>query len=234
MRNWLSALQLSVLIPGLVLAAGLAWVGASVAQAASSASPAMASVPETIVDNAFQPSSLTVNVGDSVVWTNTGSRAHTSTSGTGPAPDNRWNSGPLNPGQSFTFTFAAPGVYSYFCQIHPSMTGSITVGGAAAGTPSATPSATPTVTPTGAVGSAAVSLTASPTLSTSTTATATSVASQLTSTPTVTPTSSVPAPTNLQMVSSGPQPGTYTLSWTAPAGVTIQEYRVQSIQATLD
>jgi len=34
------------------------------------------------------------------------------------------------------------------------------------------------------------------------------------------------------MVSSGPQPGTYTLSWTAPAGVTIQEYRVQSIQAS--
>src|SRR5215213_5280910 len=99
MRNGLSLLKLSVLIPGLVLAALLAWVGVSVALAASSGSPAMASAPVTIVDNAFQSPSVTVNVGDTVVWTNTGSRAHTSTSGTSPAPDNRWNSGSLNTGQ---------------------------------------------------------------------------------------------------------------------------------------
>src|SRR5262245_32173994 len=143
MRYTMSPLQLGTLCLGLSLVAALACIGVSVARAASPASPLQANGAVTIVDNAFQAPSLTVNVGDSVVWTNSGSRAHTTTSGTSPTADNRWNSGPLNPGQTFSFTFTAPGVYSYFCQIHTSMTGAVTVQGAAAGTPSATPRATP-------------------------------------------------------------------------------------------
>jgi plastocyanin len=245
MRYRLSPLQVWGLKLGLLLAASLACVGVSVARAAGSASPALANAAVTIVDNAFQSPSVTVNVGDSVTWTNTGTRAHTSTSGTSPAPDSRWSSGPLNAGQSFSYTFTAPGVYPYFCQIHPSMTGSITVVGAAATTPSPTPSAaatatptnlagnaTPTATPTGSAVGAAAAGTTSPTLSTSATPTGASAALALTATPTSTPTPSIPAPTNLLVSSAGPQPGTYTLTWTAPVGLTIQEYRVQTNPAS--
>jgi hypothetical protein len=49
------------------------------------------------------------------------------------------------------------------------------------------------------------------------------------STPAATATPSIPGPTNLRVGSSGPQPGMYTLNWTPPAGMTVMEYRVQSV-----
>ena len=38
-----------------------------------------------------------------------------------------FNSGPLQPGQSFTFTFTRPGEYAYFCSLHPHMVGKVVV-----------------------------------------------------------------------------------------------------------
>jgi len=73
----------------------------------------------TIVDFAFSPLSITVNVGDTVRWTNTGTFAHTSTSGAvWPTWDGIWDSGPLFNGQSFSFTFTQPGTFPYFCLPH--------------------------------------------------------------------------------------------------------------------
>lgn len=78
-----------------------------------------------IVDFAFQPQAITVTVGSSVRWINTGQQLHTSTSdASGPAS---WDSGNLDPGGVFTQTFNSPGVYAYHCAIHPSMTGTVTV-----------------------------------------------------------------------------------------------------------
>lgn len=51
-------------------------------------------------------------------------------------------------------------------------------------------------------------------------------------TPAGTGTPTIPGPTNLLVQSSGPQPGTYTLSWTAPAGMTVRENRVQTVPAS--
>ncbi len=81
----------------------------------------------SIVDFAFSPQNITINVGDTVVWTNNGVAPHTSTSGTNcPTGDGIWNSGTLSSGQAFQFTFTQPGTYNYFCAIH-CFTGTITV-----------------------------------------------------------------------------------------------------------
>jgi len=75
-----------------------------------------------IKDFQFSPATVTVNLGDTVKWTNRGSSTHTSTSDTG-----AWNSGNLSPGQSFSRVFSAEGTFKFHCAIHTSMTGSVVV-----------------------------------------------------------------------------------------------------------
>jgi len=73
---------------------------------------------------AFDSADITVKQGATVTWTNKDSTAHTVTetdSQTGP------NSGDVNPGSSYSFTFSTPGTYHYHCAIHPSMVGTVTV-----------------------------------------------------------------------------------------------------------
>jgi plastocyanin len=81
---------------------------------------------------AFNPGTITVRVGQQVVWVNNDSVPHTTTSGScsggtcTPAPG--WDSGTLNPGQSFAFTFTSAGTFTYFCRIHgASMQGTVVV-----------------------------------------------------------------------------------------------------------
>ena len=79
----------------------------------------------TIQDFQFAPQNVTVNVGDTVTWSHTGVFPHTTTSTTG-----IWDSGlspPLSYGQSYSHYFPTAGTFPYFCRIHPSMTGQITV-----------------------------------------------------------------------------------------------------------
>jgi hypothetical protein len=89
-----------------------------------------------------------------------------------------------------------------------------------------TAAATPTSTPTGPARSP------TPTGTAAVPSAAAAVVTTIPATPTGATTPSLPGPTNLQVVSSGPQPGTYTLSWTPPAGLTVLEYRVQSMPAS--
>lgn len=77
----------------------------------------------SIIDFGFAPDPVTVNVGDTVTWTNTGQATHTATSDDGATFD----SGFLNPGDSFSLTFTQAGVYTYHCNVHAFMTGTITV-----------------------------------------------------------------------------------------------------------
>jgi plastocyanin len=91
-----------------------------------------------MTDNSFQPSSLTVTPGTKVTWVNkSGSTQHTSTSGTGCKGDGKWNSGNIDPGGSFSYTFSAGGTYRYFCTPHCSagMTGVIEVKGGGSAEP---------------------------------------------------------------------------------------------------
>jgi plastocyanin len=71
-------------------------------------------VPNTIV--------VIIGVNNTVMWTNDDVAAHTVTSDSG-----AFNSGNLNPGQSFTFTFSTPGNYTYHCDYHPWMKGTVIV-----------------------------------------------------------------------------------------------------------
>jgi len=70
----------------------------------------------------FTHSDLTVAVGDTVRWTNIDGTAHTST-----ARNNDWDSGSMPDRSRFGFTFDAAGSFEYFCTIHPTMVGTITV-----------------------------------------------------------------------------------------------------------
>lgn len=79
----------------------------------------------TIQDFAFSPSQINVGAGDMVTWTNKDSVPHTVTG------DN-FSSGTLNSGESYSYTFNDAGTFDYKCSFHPQMTGTITVGAAAA------------------------------------------------------------------------------------------------------
>jgi plastocyanin len=65
------------------------------------------------IDDEFRPTSLTVTAGTTVVWTNQGQNPHTVT-----ASDRAFDSGTLEPGQTFSVTFDEAGQVPYYCQIH--------------------------------------------------------------------------------------------------------------------
>ena len=78
----------------------------------------------------FIPSDLEVKTLDKVVWKNNDSVIHTVTSGTfRSGPTDLFNSGPLEPGDSFSYQFVweDTGVVTYFCTIHPWVNAVITV-----------------------------------------------------------------------------------------------------------
>lgn len=73
-------------------------------------------------DTAFAPDTLTVSVGDEVTWTDIDGIDHTVT-----ADDGAFDSGTLGDGEDFSFTFDEAGEFTYHCEIHSSMTGTVTV-----------------------------------------------------------------------------------------------------------
>lgn len=84
----------------------------------------------SIVDRAYQPSQLTVGIGQTVTWRNESvGQQHTVTS-----VDGQFDSGVMSTGDSFTMTFAKAGTFNYSCTIHPTMKGSVLVLPIAAGT----------------------------------------------------------------------------------------------------
>lgn len=94
-----------------------------------------------IMDFVYSPASLTVAVGDTVTWTNHDSAPHTVTVTDGPV---KFDSGTLEQGESYSYTFTEAGTYSYYCAVHPNMVASVTVSGGT--TPTASPTAAPTAT----------------------------------------------------------------------------------------
>ena len=64
----------------------------------------------------FGPKRIEISVGGSVAWTNNDQLVHTIT-----ADDGSWDSGPIEPGKTWTHTFTQPGEYSFHCTPHPFM-----------------------------------------------------------------------------------------------------------------
>jgi amicyanin len=62
-----------------------------------------------------------------VTWTNDGAQPHSATSTVSESNPTKFDSGILNPGQSYSFTFDKPGTYDYFCVPHPFMRGKVIV-----------------------------------------------------------------------------------------------------------
>ncbi len=107
------------LTEGLVAAAA----GAAGSPAADTADAAAAVTTVGIKNLAFNPAAIEIPVGGSVTWTNQDAVPHSAT-----ARDRTLlQSGTLNPGESFTHTFAAAGEFDYFCEFHANMKGSIVV-----------------------------------------------------------------------------------------------------------
>lgn len=80
----------------------------------------------------FTPAQITIPAGTTVTWTNQETNIpHTVTSDQG-----LWDSGVLQPRQSFSHMFSTPGTYSYHCSIHPFMHGTIVVTGTMTTSPS--------------------------------------------------------------------------------------------------
>ncbi|HWZ84156.1 MAG TPA: cupredoxin family copper-binding protein [Terriglobales bacterium] len=107
----------------------LAIIGAALVALAMVALPQQSSAADNApvaikIDNfSFGPQTVTVPVGTQVIWTNQDDIPHTVVS------DDKTTikSKVLDTDEKFTFTFTKAGTYSYFCSIHPKMTGHVVV-----------------------------------------------------------------------------------------------------------
>ncbi|HUU48327.1 MAG TPA: plastocyanin/azurin family copper-binding protein [Nitrosopumilaceae archaeon] len=78
-------------------------------------------------NSCYVPSLITVKKGQQVTWSNEDVAFHSVTSGFYGEPNLLFNSGYLDPGQQFSFTFDDGGKFDYFCTLHPWMKGQVIV-----------------------------------------------------------------------------------------------------------
>jgi plastocyanin len=95
------------------------WLAGLAIVLAGSAAGAQQTHSVNVVDIAYEPQQVSVQVGDTVTWTHTGELPHTVT-----ADDGSFDSHPACPpdcmqeGETFTHTFTSPGEVSYYCTVH--------------------------------------------------------------------------------------------------------------------
>jgi len=92
--------------------------------------PAGAATTKTVSinDTGFGPPTLEIDPGDTVIWTNDGTTTHDVS-----ADDGTFQSGPMSPNQTFTYTFPTEGTFVYRSTTDSNLTGSVTVGSGATG-----------------------------------------------------------------------------------------------------
>lgn len=73
----------------------------------------------------YDSNELNITVGDKVVWRNTGKQDHTATSASDSSE--KFDSGNLKAGAAYERIFSAPGVFDYYCTVHPWMKGTVAV-----------------------------------------------------------------------------------------------------------
>jgi plastocyanin len=76
-----------------------------------------------IKDFAFNPRTVTVRSGEKITWINRDEEPHTIVS----VEKQFKKSSALDTDQEFTITAGSPGIYTYYCSVHPKMTGTIVV-----------------------------------------------------------------------------------------------------------
>jgi len=75
-----------------------------------------------IVEFTYQPDPVTVQAGGKVIWQNQDSAPHTAT-----ADDDSWDTGTIEKGKTGSETFKEAGTFTYYCEIHPTMHGTVEV-----------------------------------------------------------------------------------------------------------
>ena len=108
-----------------ILLAAVAIEVAGVRAAVTTAAPAVqaAAATDVKIDNfTFGPADVTVKAGSTITWTNRDDIPHTVVS-----TDKAFKSKVLDTDEHYSFTFPSAGTFTYFCSIHPKMTGRIVV-----------------------------------------------------------------------------------------------------------
>ena len=80
-----------------------------------------------VEDICYIPPNIVVEKGKSVTWLNEDSSFHSVTSGFYPEPSGLFDSGHLDPYESYTLSFDEFGTYDYFCTLHPWMKAQVIV-----------------------------------------------------------------------------------------------------------
>jgi len=79
------------------------------------------------IDRCYIPSIIVIDSGKQVTWVNQDSAFHSVTSGFYGAPTELFDSGHMDPFESYTLTFDDVGTFDYFCTLHPWMKGQVIV-----------------------------------------------------------------------------------------------------------
>lgn len=112
---WVAGFTASVIIAVVLLVAGSPSVTANDQPSAANA--------EIQIDNfVFGPPTITVPIGATVTWTNKDDIPHTTVS-----TDGVFKSKVMDTDEKFSFKFTKAGTYSYYCSVHPKMTGKVVV-----------------------------------------------------------------------------------------------------------
>ena len=138
-KHWLPVVVLAVLVALVAVACGGdngSSGGAYGGGGGGGSSPTATGSPDTgaggasgvtvsIKDFAFSPAKLEIDAGTTVTWTNEDSAPHTVTSTEGDDLDapvtDLFDSGQMQQGATFSYTFEEPGNYDYVCTLHASM-----------------------------------------------------------------------------------------------------------------
>ncbi len=78
-------------------------------------------------DRCYIPSLIVIEKGKQVTWVNEDSAFHSITSGFYDTPTDLFDSGHLDPFESYILTFDETGTFDYFCTLHPWMKGQVVV-----------------------------------------------------------------------------------------------------------
>ena len=78
-------------------------------------------------DRCYIPSKISIEKGKQVTWVNEDSAFHSVTSGSYDYPTTLFDSGHLDPFESYSITFDESGIFDYFCTLHPWMMGQVVV-----------------------------------------------------------------------------------------------------------
>jgi plastocyanin len=113
------------IIIALIIIAAVGVVFSSTSETGGDAGPTSVDEMDVVIsihDYKYRPAIISVPRGATVSWFNDDKVDHTATDKGG-----HWDTQIIHGGESKTLTLNAPGTYTYYCTLHPYMTGEITV-----------------------------------------------------------------------------------------------------------